>query len=285
MSTKEVGTNKMETGELIMDPTGELIMALTGVMMAKIGELIMALTGVMMAQTGVMMAQTGVMMAQTGVMMAKIGEMMAPTGEMMAPTGVMIMAKTGVMIMAKTGAMMDQIGVITAKIGVMIMALTGVMIMALTGVMIMAPIGEKMVRIGTMMVHGKIGVILVNSGMILGSKKNIDLVISWMSSQGNGLSYNLSLLMVMIYGFGVKNGGFTFILITEVDRLIAILKTILMFGIVLGMLEASMKTGSERENNKDGFILDLVKISKIGVLKITTMIMELMMDLITVDTT
>jgi hypothetical protein len=277
MSTKEVGTNKMETGELIMDPTGELIMALTGVMMAKIGELIMALTGVMMAQTGVMMAQTGVMMAQTGVMMAKIGEMMAPTGEMMAPTGVMIMAKTGVMIMAKTGAMMDQIGVMTAKIGVMIMALTGVMIMA--------PIGEKMARIGTMMVHGKIGVILVNSGMILGSKKIIDLVISWMSSQGNGLSYNLSLLMVMIYGFGVKNGGFTFILITEVDRLIAILKTILMFGIVLGMLEASMKTGSERENNKDGFILDLVKISKIGVLKITTMIMELMMDLITVDTT
>jgi hypothetical protein len=269
MSTKEVGTNKMETGELIMDPTGELIMALTGVMMAKIGELIMALTGVMMAQTGVMMAQTGVMMAQTGVMMAKIGEMMAPTG--------VIMALTGVMIMAKTGAMMDQIGVMTAKIGVMIMALTGVMIMA--------PIGETMALIGTMMVHGKIGVILVNSGMILGSKKNIDLVISWMSSQGNGLSYNLSLLMVMIYGFGVKNGGFTFILITEVDRLIAILKTILMFGIVLGMLEASMKTGSERENNKDGFILDLVKISKIGVLKITTMIMELMMDLITVDTT
>jgi hypothetical protein len=263
---------------VMMAKIGELIMALTGVMMAKIGELIMALTGVMMAQTGVMMAQTGVMMAQTGVMMA-------PTGEMMAPTGVMIMAKTGVMIMAKTGAMMDQIGVITAKIGVMIMALTGVMIMALTGVMIMAPIGEKMVRIGTMMVHGKIGVILVNSGMILGSKKIIDLVISWMSSQGNGLSYNLSLLMVMIYGFGVKNGGFTFILITEVDRLIAILKTILMFGIVHGMLEASMKTGSERENNKDGFILDLVKISKIGVLKITTMIMELMMDLITVDTT
>jgi hypothetical protein len=223
-----------------------------------------------------MMAQTGVMMAQTGVMMAKIGEMMAPTGEMMAPTGVMIMAKTGAM-MDQIGVMMDQIGVMTAKIGVMIMALTGVMIMA--------PIGETMALIGTMMVHGKIGVILVNSGMILGSKKIIDLVISWMSSQGNGLSYNLSLLMVMIYGFGVKNGGFTFILITEVDRLIAILKTILMFGIVLGMLEASMKTGSERENNKDGFILDLVKISKIGVLKITTMIMELMMDLITVDTT
>jgi hypothetical protein len=262
---------------VMMAKIGELIMALTGVMMAKIGELIMALTGVMMAQTGVMMAQTGVMMAQTGVMMAKIGEMMAPTG-------VMIMAKTGAM-MDQIGVMMDQIGVMTAKIGVMIMALTGVMIMALTGVMIMAPIGEKMARIGTMMVHGKIGVILVNSGMILGSKKIIDLVISWMSSQGNGLSYNLSLLMVMIYGFGVKNGGFTFILITEVDRLIAILKTILMFGIVHGMLEASMKTGSERENNKDGFILDLVKISKIGVLKITTMIMELMMDLITVDTT
>jgi hypothetical protein len=261
---------------VMMAKIGELIMALTGVMMAKIGELIMALTGVMMAQTGVMMAQTGVMMAQTGVMMAKIGEMMAPTGEMMAPTGVMIMAKTGAM-MDQIGVMMDQIGVMTAKIGVMIMALTGVMIMA--------PIGETMALIGTMMVHGKIGVILVNSGMILGSKKIIDLVISWMSSQGNGLSYNLSLLMVMIYGFGVKNGGFTFILITEVDRLIAILKTILMFGIVHGMLEASMKTGSERENNKDGFILDLVKISKIGVLKITTMIMELMMDLITVDTT
>jgi hypothetical protein len=91
--------------------------------------------------------------------------------------------------------------------------------------------------------------------------------------------------MVTTYGFGVMIGRFTFISITEVDRPNVSLKTILMFGIVHGMLEVSMKTGSERENNKDGFILNQVKILRIGELKKITMIMELMMVLTMVDTT